>query len=139
MSYNVYLSGHIDETEKPGEWRNKVKEDWKEDPKIEFTDPVEKFPEYDDNEREVVWWCIIQAVICDGLFVRWDNETLTVGTIVEITIAFLFHNPAVIYYEGDDNDLSPYLKLLTISIYDTEGAAMSRLKQEMNKYIKTPL
>lgn len=138
MTYNIYLSGHVDETEEPWEWRDEIKVTWKDDEQVKFTDPVEKFPEYDDNKQEVVWWCIVQAVICDGLFVKWDNETLTVGTIVEITIAFLFHNPTVILYDGKKSEVSPFLKMLTVEIYDNKDAVMSKLKQEMKEYTMTP-
>lgn len=140
MKYNVYLSGHIDEHEDPWEWRNDIKEKFEYDDQLKFTDPVEQFPKYDDNEMEVVWWCITQAVICDGLFIKWDNETLTVGTIVEMTIAFLFHNPIVVWYDGDDgeDELSPFLKALAVDIYTDKGATMSRLKEEMKQFTLTP-
>lgn len=130
-TYNVYLSGHVDETEEPWLWRNNIKEIYETDSTLEFIDPVEKFPEYDDNEREVVWWCINQAVLCDGLFVKWDNETLTVGTIIEITFAYIFHNPIVIWYEGLEDDISPFLDELSNGVYKISETSMTQLKNEM--------
>lgn len=136
--YDIYLSGHVDYVEDAEEWRNAIKRQWYNDPDIDFIDPVEKFPKYDGNEQEVVWWCINQAVVCDGMLVKWDNETLTVGTIMEITIAFMFHNPIIIWYEGPTNELSPFLEVFSTAIYNESDNCIRQLKKEMRQFTRTP-
>lgn len=100
----VYLAGPVDFTDDAAGWRDEIK---RQNPGVEFVDPVATFPEYPPDPGEVVEWCLQQAERCD-LLVANLGTAKTVGTHYEISRA-LAAGRTVVIAAPDPDQLSNFV------------------------------
>jgi len=116
-SPSVYLCGPFDYYHDPFNWRWDIERDYDW---INWVNPSDKFPEYTSgNKQEVVDWCLGKAAECDFLFLRWDEQTVTVGTFMEYGIALENDTEIVCWWIGDYSP-SPFIEC-TASLISLEA------------------
>lgn len=94
----VYLCGPFDNHYDPYTWRKNLgdKYGW-----MQVINPADKATMYDDDPEEVVDWCLRNAKECGILLIRWDAQSVTVGSFMEYGVALEHENVIVCWYVGD--------------------------------------
>lgn len=133
---SIYLAGHIDNVDDPNSWRNEVKERY-DMVDVNWVDPCEEFPDYGDDEYEVVRWCLDQIEECDGILVgKWYPDVPSRGTMREIGRARSIGKPVVLVYGGFSFDLSPFVRDCLTSLVDELDEGIDELLYQVTEVKK---
>jgi hypothetical protein len=126
----IYLTGAVSDWDNPFQWHDELAEDW---PEHEFVNPykLNDFELGDDEvyERpaEVVEPALDAIEECDGVFVRWEDDTFLVGSSMEIKHAYENDIPVVIWYDGWRDNLSPWLLHMSRGNFETRDKSIKVL------------
>jgi len=111
----IYLTGALSEWDEPFKWHDELDsaDRWSSH---EFVNPYTLNPfELGDEEvyespEKVVEPALKEVEDCDGLLVRWDDSAFLTGTVMEVMEAYRNGVPAVIWYNGYKDNVSPWLQ-----------------------------
>lgn len=123
----IYLAGPVDDADDPTAWRDDLKESY---PDLDFVDPVEVWPDYADDPKETISWCLEKAERCDVL-AGMLGAADTTGTHHEIDRAVV-HGRRVVAHIHDPAAVSKFvLEHPSIEItYDLEQAIQILAERE---------
>ena len=128
----IYLTGALSDRQDPFAWQNELQEsdEWDEH---EFVNPyhLNEFElgseEVYKSPEKIVEPALEEVADCDGLLVRWDENAFLVGTAMEIMESYRHDVPAVIWYGGYKDNLSPWLSYHTRGSFEDKEKALQVL------------
>lgn len=129
MTYYTYLAGAIQHDPNPERWRNEVIESNNIN-NIEFINPldIEDADHPDTTVEDIVEGDLAAIRNSDALLVRWKKDIPKAGTPMEMVIANGWDIPVVTWYEGELDELSPWIKYFSSKIID-KGSESSKVLQ----------
>ena len=138
----IYLGGAINDVEDPHSWRDEIKAEYPHQ-SVRFLDPLDRFdataseikivdpPADGPNEvtpKEIVHGDLELLSETDGLFVRWQTDCQMAGTPMEIAYCHRAYKiPIVVWFEGEIEDLSPWVRFHADTIGDDPYALIDDL------------
>lgn len=145
----IYLSGKMTGLSKNdmNSWREKMVAALKKEVYADIINPVEYYNtesvDY-DTDKEYIKWELRQAQNCSVLIVGWNIKQDSLGTMAELTSAYLNNVPIIVYlYDTtlDDDDpygivyenLHPFVKYMSDKIFYADE--ISKLATYIRKYI----
>ena len=128
----IYLTGALSECKNPFEWQDSLQESDKWDGH-DFLNPynLNEFSlgseEVYKNPEGIVEPALEEVADCDGLLVKWNDDAFLVGTVMELMEAYRHDVPAVIWYDGYKDNLSPWLSYHTRGSFEEKEKALQVL------------
>lgn len=126
----IYLTGAVSDWDDPFEWQRNIEQ--------EFTDYAFVNP-YNLNDHElgdevvyrrpqdVVEPALDKVQDVDGVLVRWDDNAELVGTAIEIREAWRNDIPVVIWYVGNRDNVSPWLRYHSRAVFRKRDKSVKTL------------
>lgn len=127
---SVYLAGPIQHDPDPNRWREEVIGANTHN-NIEFLNPLD-IEQYDDESMDpadVVEPDIRAIDDCDALLVRWKDGIQTAGTPMEMIYAQGREKTVVTWYEGQLEELSPWVRYFSDDVVTKGSNAISQIQK----------
>jgi len=126
----VYLSGALSSSGDIFAWQDSISDEYDDH---EFVNPY-TLNDFDIGDKsiyeypeKVVEPALEELEQCDGMLVHWQDSTFLVGTVMEIKHAWENDIPVMIWYEGNRDDLSPWLQHTTVADMEDRTTAINVL------------
>lgn len=126
----VYLAGPIQHDDNPNRWRQDIIESNNYN-NLEFANPLdlEQFDKEEVRPKDIVHTDLDAIEHCDAILVRWKDDIQMAGTPMEMFFAQGAGVSVVTWYEGEMEDLSPWVKYHTNSFVSSGREALIELNR----------